>query len=113
MDEYTKMYLAKKGEGDMKGWYARPDLKTDREIKEGVEGNLERACVASPYSLVITYSNQNIKQVQGRRAQAPVGPARADELVPEAPRRRPLRRSNRAPSTSILARPLPELDTAN
>ncbi|KAL8280662.1 hypothetical protein RQP46_006985 [Phenoliferia psychrophenolica] len=43
MDEYTKMYLAKKGEGDMRGWYAREDLKTDREVKEGVEGNLERA----------------------------------------------------------------------
>ncbi|KAK4690593.1 hypothetical protein P7C70_g9543, partial [Phenoliferia sp. Uapishka_3] len=43
MDELTKMYLAKKGEGDMRGWYAREDLKTDREIKEGVEGNLERA----------------------------------------------------------------------
>ncbi|KAM0752159.1 hypothetical protein T439DRAFT_379265 [Meredithblackwellia eburnea MCA 4105] len=42
LEELTKMYLAKKGEGDVRGWYAREDFKTERELKEGVEETLER-----------------------------------------------------------------------
>ncbi|GAA5964303.1 hypothetical protein JCM8115_006061 [Rhodotorula mucilaginosa] len=41
-DSLTKVYLAKKGEGEPRGWYASPDGKTDRERKEPVEKTLER-----------------------------------------------------------------------
>lgn len=44
-DSLTKVYLAKKGEGEPRGWYASPDGKTDRERKEPVEKTLERTCV--------------------------------------------------------------------
>ncbi|SCV69468.1 BQ2448_2488 [Microbotryum intermedium] len=43
IDELTKVYLAKKGEGDIKGWYAREDGKTEKERKESDEMRLERA----------------------------------------------------------------------
>ncbi|KAI5474720.1 hypothetical protein MNV49_002545 [Pseudohyphozyma bogoriensis] len=43
LESVTKMYLAKKGEGDPKGWYANMDGKSDLERKEGVETTLERA----------------------------------------------------------------------
>lgn len=39
----TRMYIAKRGEGDPKGWYASADGKTDSERKESVEVTLERA----------------------------------------------------------------------
>lgn len=42
-ESFTKVYLAKRGEGDPKGWYASEDGKTERERKEGVEATLERA----------------------------------------------------------------------
>ncbi|GAA5873797.1 hypothetical protein JCM3774_000685 [Rhodotorula dairenensis] len=41
-DSLTKVYLAKKGEGEPKGWYASPDGKSERERKEPVETTLER-----------------------------------------------------------------------
>lgn len=43
MESLTKVYLAKRGEADPKGWYASTDGKSERERKEGVEGSLERA----------------------------------------------------------------------
>ncbi|GAA5912083.1 uncharacterized protein JCM6883_007105 [Sporobolomyces salmoneus] len=43
IDALTKVYLAKKGEGEPKGWYASEDGKTERERKEGEEATLERA----------------------------------------------------------------------
>ncbi|GAA5883093.1 hypothetical protein JCM16303_006085 [Sporobolomyces ruberrimus] len=43
LDALTKVYLAKKGEGEPKGWYASEDGKTERERKEGEEATLERA----------------------------------------------------------------------
>ncbi|GAA6021213.1 hypothetical protein JCM11491_001609 [Sporobolomyces phaffii] len=41
-DDLTKVYLAKKGEGEPKGWYASADGKTDRERQGGDEATLER-----------------------------------------------------------------------
>ncbi|SGY76875.1 BQ5605_C005g03525 [Microbotryum silenes-dioicae] len=43
VDELTKVYLAKKGEGDMKGWYASEDGQTEKERKLSDEMRLERA----------------------------------------------------------------------
>lgn len=48
-DSLTKVYLAKRGEGEPKGWYASSDGKTDRERKEPVEKTLERTCVSSGF----------------------------------------------------------------
>jgi len=42
LDALTKVYLAKRGEGEPKGWYASEDGKTERERKEGEEATLER-----------------------------------------------------------------------
>ncbi|GAA5836964.1 hypothetical protein JCM9279_007719 [Rhodotorula babjevae] len=41
-DSLTKVYLAKKGEGEPVGWYASRDGKTERERKESIETTLER-----------------------------------------------------------------------
>ncbi|GEM10870.1 hypothetical protein Rt10032_c12g4887 [Rhodotorula toruloides] len=41
-DSLTKVFLAKKGEGEPKGWYATEDGKTEKERKQGVEETLER-----------------------------------------------------------------------
>lgn len=99
-ESFTKVYLAKRGEGDPKGWYASQDGKTERERKEGVEGGLERACVSpSPTST----SSDGSLQVQRRRAKASLGPDGAHELLPQTPRRRPLRRPH--PSCSTFDRP--------
>lgn len=43
LESMTRMYIAKKGEGDPKGWYASADGKTERERRESVEATLERA----------------------------------------------------------------------
>lgn len=45
-DSLTKVFLAKKGEGEPKGWYATEDGKTEKERKQGVEETLERTCVS-------------------------------------------------------------------
>ncbi|BGP51039.1 hypothetical protein JCM10450v2_006965 [Rhodotorula kratochvilovae] len=41
-DSATKVYLAKKGEGEPVGWYASQDGKTERERQETIETTLER-----------------------------------------------------------------------
>lgn len=43
--DQTKIYLAKKGEGDPLGWYASKDGKSEVERKQTVEVNLEKALV--------------------------------------------------------------------
>lgn len=47
-DSLTKVYLAKKGEGEPVGWYASRDGKTERERKETIETTLERTCAPPP-----------------------------------------------------------------
>lgn len=49
-ESFTKVFLAKVGDGDPQGWYASRDGKTERERKDGVEGGLERAYVLPPGS---------------------------------------------------------------
>lgn len=104
-ESITKVYLAKRGEGDQKGWYASQDGKTERERKEGVEGGLERAYVlSSPASrLELTPS----RQVQRRRGEASLRPNGAHELVSPTARGRPLRRSHSSSPTLNRPRTVP------
>lgn len=47
-ESLTKVFLAKVGEGDLRGWYGSTDGLGERERREGVEGGLERAYVVFP-----------------------------------------------------------------
>ncbi|TKA53551.1 hypothetical protein B0A53_03842 [Rhodotorula sp. CCFEE 5036] len=58
-DSLTKVYLAKKGEGEPRGWYASPDGKTDRERKEPVEKTLERTELTVPLFPVVVLDDMN------------------------------------------------------
>ena len=53
-DSLTKVYLAKKGEGEPVGWYASRDGKTERERKESIETTLERTCVPLSHTLLLS-----------------------------------------------------------
>ncbi|GAA6057953.1 hypothetical protein JCM3770_000648 [Rhodotorula araucariae] len=76
-DSATKVYLAKKGEGEPVGWYASQDGKTERERKETVETTLERTYrdneskrFSDPLALMKSYLQRRDDVLSGAAARA-------------------------------------------
>ncbi|GJN93095.1 hypothetical protein Rhopal_006140-T1 [Rhodotorula paludigena] len=92
-DSLTKVYLAKKGEGEPVGWYASKDGKTERERKEGIETTLERTYrdneskrLSDPLALMNSYLQRRTDVLSGKPLSSPREPSTRDRY-PE-PRRR-------------------------
>ncbi|GAA5877909.1 hypothetical protein JCM1840_002944 [Sporobolomyces johnsonii] len=87
-DSLTKVYLAKKGEGEPKGWYATEDGKTERERKEGVEATLERAYrdnetkrMTDPLALMNSYLQRRSDILSGKPIASPRPPSSRDRYI--------------------------------
>ncbi|GAA5959193.1 hypothetical protein JCM21900_001423 [Sporobolomyces salmonicolor] len=87
-DSLTKVYLAKKGEGEPKGWYATEDGKTERERKEGVEATLERAYrdnetkrMTDPLALMNSYLQRRSDILSGKPIASARPPSSRDRYI--------------------------------
>ncbi|BGP57692.1 hypothetical protein JCM8202_005475 [Rhodotorula sphaerocarpa] len=87
-DSLTKVYLAKKGEGEPKGWYASADGKTDRERKEPVETTLERTYrdneskrLDDPLAVMNSYLKHRSDIKSGKPPPTPRAPSSRDRYL--------------------------------
>ncbi|GAA5832015.1 hypothetical protein JCM11251_002786 [Rhodosporidiobolus azoricus] len=71
-EDVTKVFLAKKGEGEAKGWYVDPEGRTEAERKESDEARLERAYkdttlkrLTDPLALMNTYLSHRSSILSG------------------------------------------------
>ncbi|BGP10789.1 hypothetical protein OF846_004583 [Rhodotorula toruloides] len=87
-DSLTKVFLAKKGEGEPKGWYAAEDGKTEKERKQGVEETLERTYrdneskrMSDPLALMNTYLKRREDVLSGKPAPTPRQPSTRDRYI--------------------------------
>ncbi|GAA5992163.1 hypothetical protein JCM10908_001798 [Rhodotorula pacifica] len=95
-DSLTKVYLAKRGEGEPKGWYASADGKTERERKEPVETTLERTYrdneskkLDDPLALMNSYLRHRDDIKSGKPLPTPRAPSTRDRYLEPTLRHRP------------------------
>ncbi|GAA6049684.1 hypothetical protein NBRC10513_005982, partial [Rhodotorula toruloides] len=107
-DSLTKIFLAKKGEGEPKGWYATEDGKTEKERKQGVEETLERTYrdneskrMSDPLALMNTYLKRREDVLSGKPAPTPRRPSTRDRYIEPTARTGATRSWDDTPQSSV------------
>ncbi|BGP34769.1 hypothetical protein JCM10296v2_006591 [Rhodotorula toruloides] len=107
-DSLPKIFLAKKGEGEPKGWYATEDGKTEKERKQGVEETLERTYrdneskrMSDPLALMNTYLKRREDVLSGKPAPEPRQPSTRDRYIEPTARTGSTRSWDDTPRSSV------------